>query len=151
MFRSLFPILTVSDVERSLGFYRDLLDGRVVYRYPEDDDAQSVYVSLALAGSSLGIGLDAEAGAEATTEPGAEPASAARHHSTLWLYVDDCDRALARLASAGAPVVEPAADQPWGERVARVHDPDGNVVVLAQAAADSVDADEEPEGPTGLS
>jgi lactoylglutathione lyase len=27
------------------------------------------------------------------------------------------------------------ADQPWGERIARVLDPDGNVVIVGQAAA----------------
>jgi lactoylglutathione lyase len=31
-------------------------------------------------------------------------------------------------------VVEEPADQPWGERVARVLDPDGNVVLIGQRA-----------------
>lgn len=65
----------------------------------------------------------------------------------LWVYVDDCDRAVEHLAAAGVPVLEPPADQPWGERVARVQDPDGTVVILGQEAAPPA----EPEGPTGLS
>jgi lactoylglutathione lyase len=32
-------------------------------------------------------------------------------------------------------IVEEPADQPWGERVARVLDPDGNAVLIGQAAA----------------
>jgi uncharacterized glyoxalase superfamily protein PhnB len=31
-------------------------------------------------------------------------------------------------------IVEEPADQPWGERVARVVDPDGNLVLIGQAA-----------------
>ena len=32
-------------------------------------------------------------------------------------------------------VLEEPADQPWGERVARVSDPDGNTVIVGQPAA----------------
>ncbi|WP_255437192.1 hypothetical protein [Cellulosimicrobium sp. TH-20] len=35
MFRSLFPVLTVADLDRSLGFYRDLLRGTVEYAFPD--------------------------------------------------------------------------------------------------------------------
>jgi lactoylglutathione lyase len=131
MFRSLFPIITVPDVERSLGFYRDLLRGTVEFAFP--DDGPPVYVSVHVGTSPLGIGLDDG------TSPGGG--------TTLWVHVDDCDRAVEHLAAAGVTVVEPPTDQPWGERVARVQDPDGNVVVLGQEAAPA----QEPAGPTGLS
>jgi lactoylglutathione lyase len=133
VFRSLFPILAVADVDRSLGFYRDLLRGTVQYAFPAD--GPPVYVSVRVGGSPLGLGLDDD------------PSSGARGATTLWVYVDDCDRAVEHLAAAGVPVLEPPTDQPWGERVARVRDPDGNVVILGQEAA----APPEPEGPTGLS
>ena len=133
MFRSLFPILAVADVERSLVFYRDLLRGTVEYAFP--DDGPPVYVSVRVGSSSLGIGLD----------DGSTPGGVAR--TTLWVDVDDCDRAVEHLAAAGVPVLEPPTDQPWGERVARVEDPDGTVVALGQAAS----PDPEPAGPTGLS
>lgn len=131
MFRSLFPIITVSDVERSLGFYRDLLRGTVAYAFP--DDGPPVYVSVHVGGSPLGIGLD-----DGTSQVGG---------TTLWVYVDDCDHAVEHLAAAGVTVLEPPTDQPWGERVARVQDPDGNLVVLGQEAP----PEPEPAGPTGLS
>ncbi len=129
MFRSLFPIITVSDVERSLGFSRDLLRGTVTFTFP--DDGPPVYVSVHVGDSPLGIGLDTEADGG----------------TTLWVDVDDCDRAVELLAAAGVAVVEPPTDQPWGERVARVRDPDGRLVVLGQEA----DPDPGPAGPTGLS
>jgi uncharacterized glyoxalase superfamily protein PhnB len=43
------------------------------------------------------------------------------------------DTALARLAAAGAPIVAEPEDQPWGERVARTCDPDGNLVYVGSA------------------
>jgi uncharacterized glyoxalase superfamily protein PhnB len=51
----------------------------------------------------------------------------------FWVYVDDVDAAVARLAAAGAPIVGQPEDQPWGERVARMRDPDGNLVYLGSA------------------
>ncbi len=59
--------------------------------------------------SHLGIGL----------EPHASPPPDVRAIS-LWVYADDCDAAIDRLRQAGVPIVEEPADQPWGERVARV-------------------------------
>jgi lactoylglutathione lyase len=130
MFRTLFPILVTTDLDRSLRFYRDLLRGTVTYQFP--DDGTPVYVSVAIGESTLGIGLDREG------------ADVGRAH--LWVTVDDCDQAVAHLSAAGVVVVSPPEDQPWGERVARVLDPDGNQISLGQEAAD----DPEPAGPTGL-
>ncbi|MHA7133356.1 VOC family protein [Oerskovia turbata] len=130
MFRTLFPILVTTDLDRSLGFYRDLLRGVVTYQFP--DDGPPVYVSVDVGESTLGIGLDRD------------DADVGRAH--LWVTVDDCDQAVAHLAAAGVVVVSPPADQPWGERVARVLDPDGNQVSLGQEAAEGG----APEGPTGL-
>jgi catechol 2,3-dioxygenase-like lactoylglutathione lyase family enzyme len=39
-----------------------------------------------------------------------------------------------RVRAAGGRVTEEPADQPWGERVARVLDPDGNEVIIGQKA-----------------
>ena len=49
---------------------------------------------------------------------------------SLWVYASDCDAAIARLREGGVTIVEEPADQPWGERVARVLDPDGNTVIV---------------------
>ena len=122
MFTSIFPILITADMGPALGFYRDLLGATVTYEFP-GPDGQPAYAGLELGSSHLGIGRDPAA----TPEPSERP--------VLWVYADDCDAAVERLREAGVTVVEEPADQPWGERVARVLDPDGNVVVVGQAAA----------------
>ncbi|MGQ0608917.1 MAG: VOC family protein [Chloroflexota bacterium] len=124
MFTELFPILATADMPRALGFYRDLLGGTIEYEFP-GPEGEPAYVSLDIGASHLGIGVS----------PGGS-ADGARNVS-LWVYAGDCDAAVERLRAAGVTVTEEPADQPWGERIARVLDPDGNEVIIGQRAAES--------------
>jgi lactoylglutathione lyase len=119
----LFPMLSATDLAASLRFYRDLLGGVEAYRFPEDEP---VFVTLRLGDSELGIG--AVAGEPLHGRP-QRPASG--HRVELCVYVHDVDTAVAACRAAGAPVVLEPVDQPWGERIAYVEDPDGNLVMLA--------------------
>jgi lactoylglutathione lyase len=121
MIDQLFPILSVTDVGRSLTFWCDTLGGTVAFEWPGPDGAP-VYVGVDLGAAHLGIG-----GSTGAVANGPRPIA-------LWLYVDDCDGYVARARSAGFRVTEEPVDQPWGERVARVLDPDGNEVILGQRA-----------------
>jgi lactoylglutathione lyase len=114
-----FPILTTPDIQRALGFYRDLLGGTVTYQFPPEGDPG--YVAIDLGKSHLGLGYDA------ATETGTE-----EQRFALWVYTDDCDATIEHLRTAGVEVTEEPADQPWGERIARVLDPDGNRVIVGQ-------------------
>ena len=111
--RDVFPILLVADLERSLAFYRDRLGFEVAYSFEG-------FVQLEVEGGKLGL---------ASTDEPVAPASTA-----IWVYTDDVDALFAELTEGGAPVVAPPADQPWGERLASVADPDGYVVHLGAAA-----------------
>jgi uncharacterized glyoxalase superfamily protein PhnB len=51
----------------------------------------------------------------------------------IWVYVDDVDRMFERLYALGAAPVSEPKDQPWGERVAQIRDPGGNLVYLGGA------------------
>jgi lactoylglutathione lyase len=120
MFTSMFPILVTADLNAALGFYRDLLGATVTYEFPGPDGVPG-YVGLELGSSHLGIGRDPEAAAEPS------------ERFSLWVYADDCDAAIERLRTARVTIVSEPADQPWGERVARVLDPDGNMVIVGQS------------------
>ena len=50
----------------------------------------------------------------------------------MYIYVDDLEAMLARLAEAKVRVLRDAEDMPWGERIATVADPEGNPVALCQ-------------------
>jgi uncharacterized glyoxalase superfamily protein PhnB len=49
------------------------------------------------------------------------------------VYVDDVDVAFADLVAAGAEAIGEPKDEPFGERVAHIRDPDGNQVHLGAA------------------
>jgi lactoylglutathione lyase len=129
VFTTVFPIITTADIGAALGFYRDLLGATVSYEFP-GPDGEPGYVGLELGTAHLGIGRDPAGGVSAPSP-----------RFSLWVYADDCDAAVARLRDAGVTIIEEPADQPWGERVARVLDPDGNLVLIGQRAAPAADAD----------
>jgi lactoylglutathione lyase len=113
MFREMFPIITVRNLDRALEFYRDALGGEVSYSFPPEGEGDPVNVTLRLADTQLGLGVDPN-----FTGPAVQSME-------LCTYTDDCDAAVAHLRAAGAKVLEEPADQPWGERMAWVADPDG--------------------------
>ena len=117
----LFPILTTRDLPRLVSFYEHSLHGIVDYRFgdAEEDD----YVSLRLGGAALGIARD----------PDLPRPAKAGDRIALWFYVDDVDAAFRRWMQAGGDLVQEPQDMPWGERVAQVRDPDGNLVNLGAA------------------
>lgn len=119
-YRQIFAILSTANIGRLVDFYVAAADALVAYRFPSEGEPG--FVSLDLAAGHLGIGLDPDA-----------PGPSVPQRTALWLYADDCDEAYRRFTDAGAGVVVEPADMPWGERVAQVSDPDGNVVHLGQA------------------
>jgi lactoylglutathione lyase len=134
MATSLFPIISTTSLERSLGFYRDLLGGTVAYEFPGPDGAP-VYAGIDIGLSHLGIGVDPDMAAPSPTV-------------ILWLYVEDCDATVSSMRSAGVTIREEPVDQPWGERVALVEDPDGILVRIATRAAMSPDVESGGAAPT---
>jgi lactoylglutathione lyase len=119
MFNDVFPIITTPDMARALSFYRDLLEGEVEYQFPPEGEPG--YAGLNIGGGHVGIGLAPEV-----------EAGAGGQRFALWVYTDSCDEAVERLRAGGATVTEEPADQPWGERVARVLDYDGNEVIVGE-------------------
>jgi lactoylglutathione lyase len=117
VFTEAFPIYSTPDLTRALTFYRDLLGGVETYRFPAEGPPS--YVGLRIGVSEVGVGQDA------TVDAASAPRAVA-----LCVYADDCDAAVAMLRGAGVAVLEEPSDQPWGERMAKVTDPDGNPVVI---------------------
>ncbi len=118
----MFPMLSAGDLGSSIAFYRDLLGGVEEYRFPEHDP---VFVTLRVGESELGIGALSDAPVHGRPQ---RPASG--HRIELCVYVGDVDATVDAARAADVPVVLEPVDQPWGERIAYVADPDGNLVML---------------------
>jgi predicted RNase H-like nuclease/predicted enzyme related to lactoylglutathione lyase len=111
--RLAFVALRVSDLERSARFYRDAIGvplepGRGADElHLEYSWREGAYLHFALFAG--------------------EPTRGA----WVTFHVDDLDAAHERAVTAGAEVVEPPHDEPWG-RTAAYHDPDGTIVGLTE-------------------
>lgn len=124
--RRLFPMLSTEHLERSVHFYRDLLGGTETYRYPES--GPPVFIALKLGTSEIGIGaIGNEPALHGQTQ---RPATG--HRIELCFYVDDVDALVSRLRAEGVPIVLEPQDQPWGERISYVRDPDDNLLMFAR-------------------
>jgi lactoylglutathione lyase len=116
-----YVILFVSDLERSVAFYRDVIG--VPFRLRGDG-----YVEFATQGARFGL-YDRNRLGELTGQ-GTEPPD--RPGGEVVFLVEDVDAEAARLAEAGATLLEGPVDRPWGHRTLHVLDPDGFVVELAE-------------------
>ena len=112
------PVIVTNDLDRLLAFYIGLLGANEVMRFP--DDGPVFYVGLALGDSELGLSSDASV---VPGEPG---------RMLLSIEVPDVDALLPKIEGLGGESTSGANDMPWGQRVAHIKDPDGNVVNLTQ-------------------
>lgn len=119
-----FPVIYAKDVE-ALGAFYGLLGFDEQGRLPDRAGSAAGLISLRRGTAELGITTEDSPRMLAGIEPGEGP----RHE--LFVYVDDVDATVARLREGGVSVVREPVDMPWGERVALVFDPEGNLVSLA--------------------
>lgn len=104
-------------------FYSELFGFEVVYRWPpEGDELEFAYLRL----EPLGIGIAARSAPEELI--GRSPVAGSPPRFELCIYADDVDRAAEDFARAGVGLLLPPTDQPWGERLLYVEDPDGNPI-----------------------
>ena len=118
-----YAILFVSDLDRSIRFYRDTIG--LPFRF-----ANESYAEFATEGAKFALyarsHLPELLGREAAPGPG--PGL----HGEVAFFCDDVDAEHERLAAAGVTVIAPPTDRPWGERTLHVADPDGYVVELTR-------------------
>jgi lactoylglutathione lyase len=121
-----FPMLWVADVPASVRFHEDGLGG--VVDHAHDDGS---YAEVQLGSMTLGLVAEAEARRHLPVpfRPYADTDVPAAFE--LYLEVPDADEVAARAIAAGATLLAPPSDKPWGRRVAYLRDPNGVVVELA--------------------
>ncbi len=122
-------ILAVSDFDRSLAFYRDLIGFEVEATY---DDPP--YATLTLAGTRLSL---AEQGHPAEDRPGVTmtaPVEPSKANVVLVVEVTDARARYTELEGKGARFLAEPFEPPWGGCRFFCVDPDGYLVEIEQPA-----------------
>jgi PhnB protein len=115
---SLTPMLTVADALAAMDFYRDAFGAVEQSRFTSPDG----HVVAELAIDGLGFFVVDENPEAFNVSPTSVDATTVRMN----LIVDDPDATAARAIGAGATLVFPVTDQPYGLRQGRVADPEGH-------------------------
>jgi lactoylglutathione lyase len=120
-----YVMVHVSDMHRSVAFYRDTLGLRLKFESPGWSEFETGATTLALHGGAPAAGGEAAAG----SGPAAGTCS-------LGFSVADLNSTYAELCGRGAHFVTPPTDQPAeGIRLAVCVDPDGLAISFAEPMA----------------
>ena len=117
--------------------------GRAQRYMPGLDGLRAIAVLAVIAfhqGEPGFVALALEDGSELALADGGDPDAvhlhgkavrpSAGHRFEVCVYASDVDVAVGELRAAGVPVLLEPVDQPWGERLAYVEDPEGNPVMI---------------------
>jgi predicted enzyme related to lactoylglutathione lyase len=129
--RLTFVALSVSDLERSVRFYRDVL-GIALHDAAHDSEKQDPWYGGEHAAYSWTDG----AFMHFALYPQRAPQRPISTGAQIGFHVADFDAAHQRVLDSGAEVVSPPRNEPWGKS-ARYLDPDGNIVSITAAPGGS--------------
>jgi PhnB protein len=117
-------MLTVVDVAKAYEFCQKAFgfEGRGLMSGP---DGKPMHAELKLRGSVVMLGP------EFPSHQAVSAKTLGNTPATLYLYVEDVDKAATQAVSAGAKLVQPPSDMFWGDRTATLVDPGGNKWMLA--------------------
>ncbi len=121
-YHSVTPHLIIRDAARALDFYRDALGAEELFRLP-GPDGKLMHASIRIGDSIVMMNDEAEG----------QPSPQALQGSPviLHVYTQDADALYERATRAGATVVMPLDNMPWGDRYGIVADPFGRAWAIA--------------------
>jgi lactoylglutathione lyase len=124
-----YTILYVADVAASLDFYERALGQRRRFMHESGQ-----YAELDTGDTALALAAHELAAANLPDVYTREQSYEARPAFEVCFVTDDVQGAFDRAITEGAEAVTPPQTKPWGQDVAYIRDPDGNLVELASPA-----------------
>jgi uncharacterized glyoxalase superfamily protein PhnB len=118
--------ITVTDPDKALAFYRDVLGLDVVMDVAGDDFRWITVGSKTQPGVQIVLSNYIQGSPDAQSYMAGLVAKGALN--AVHFHTDDLDGVFATLAEAGAEIVSEPTTQPWGTRDGAVRDPSGNLV-----------------------
>ncbi len=121
----LMHLIVISDYDRALAFYRDVLGATLVREMP------GTLAFLDFAGGRLLLSVPGGPTPDKPTVTFAPPATPDIVSSEITIRVPDCHAAYAALRERGAVFLTPPVEYPWEIR-AFFRDPDGHLIEISQ-------------------
>lgn len=129
-YHSVTPMLTVRDMNKAIDFYKRAIGAEERARFSGPDGKSIMHAELKIGDSVIMLGGEqADKGCRSPQTLGGTPVS-------LYLYVEDADKAFSRATSAGATVAMPVTDMFWGDRCGTFVDPFGHTWSVATRKED---------------
>lgn len=119
-YHTVTPSLTVKNGGEAIEFYTRALGARELMRIHTPDGQHLMHAEIEVGNSKIML-------ADESPEMGCRtPASLGAVSSSLYVYVEDVDKAFRRAVEAGAKPLMPPTDMFWGDRFGQVEDPSGH-------------------------
>lgn len=112
------PMLVVTDMERSVAFYRKVLGLRVVMDFG--------------ANKTLTGGIALQTSDTYREFIGTDAVSFGGNCFELYFEEDAFDAFLQKLEACGVEYVHPVVEHPWGQRAVRFYDPDRHIIEVGE-------------------
>lgn len=122
--RGIIPMLMCRDPAAEIAFLASAF-GAVELSRRLGDDGQILHVTLHIGGIMLMV--HGETPWMTSRPPGPDGTSPV----VIYLYLPDVDVLMERAVAAGARVLFPPQDQPWGDRMGSIVDPEGHLWNIA--------------------
>lgn len=114
------PLIVVEDMARARHFYEEVLGQKVKFDFGPNVPFEGFSIHLRTHFQSL-LGDEAQF-----------PVTKKAHWGELYFETDDLEPIYQRLNDAGVEFIHPIREQPWGQRVMRLYDPDGHIVEIGE-------------------
>jgi uncharacterized glyoxalase superfamily protein PhnB len=119
-YHTVTPGLTVKNGAEMIEFYKRALGAKELLRISGPDGKHLMHAEIEIGNSKVMLSDESpEMGCRA-------PASVGGVTSSLYVYVEDVDKAFRRAVEAGATALMPPTDMFWGDRFGQVEDPSGH-------------------------
>ena len=123
-YHTVTPYIICSNASKAIDFYREAFGATEIMRM-NAPDGQVMHAEIKIGDSHVMITDESpQMGARSPKHYNGSPVS-------MFMYVPDCDKAVARAVASGATVLMPPTDMFWGDRFAKLSDPFGHEWALA--------------------
>lgn len=117
------PVIFVKDIATSRRFYEDLLEQKVLMDFGPCVSFEGGFALWQVDHAFQMI----------FAAPASDTGPLGRKNLEFCFETDDLDTVLAEVTAAQVQLVCPSHEQPWGQRVFHIYDPDGHIVEIGEA------------------